>query len=307
MADASALESWTDTIYNLNRGELDAELERLAYNHFNVWTPLTGDFFPPVILRHLLSQERPRVADIATGSGVWLASLTDILPPRSELVGFDLDSRKFPPRPPTPPIPPPPVSPPLKPEQPSLDFQVHNVLTPFPKDLQGTFDLVHVRLLALGLKTNDWDVAVRNLADLLKPGGWLLWEDTAFLFIRSYPPSKAFDEWWWAYMRHSAKIGRDPFMPSGLSQKFESAGLQNCEQKIWSTWAADKTLQSHATVATRSLIRPSLAAVVQDGGAETIKTTDDIRRVEENMERDIEEKGVQLGLDFFWISGQRPL
>ncbi|KAF4838095.1 N-methyltransferase tcpN [Colletotrichum tropicale] len=298
--------SWTDTIYNLNRGDLDTELERLAFNHFNLWTPLTGDLLPPQILKHILSKERPRVADVATGSGVWLASLTEILPSRAELVGFDIDPLKFPPRPPTPPIPPPPVSPPLRPQQPSLDFRVHDVLARFPEDARGTFDLVHVRLLALGLKTDDWDVAVGNLVELVRPGGWVLWEDTADLFIRAYPPSKAYDEWWWAIMRHGARIGRDPFMPSGLSQKFENAGLQNCEQKIWSSWAADKGLQEKATAAIQKLVRPSLAAVIQDGGAETIKDSGDISRIERDIRRDVDERGVQVGLDYFWIWGQRP-
>ncbi|KAK2775673.1 methyltransferase domain-containing protein [Colletotrichum kahawae] len=297
--------SWTDTIYNLNRGDLDAELERLAFNHFNLWTPLTGDLLPPQILKHILSKERPRVADVATGSGVWLTSLTEILPQRAELVGFDIDPLKFPPRPPTPPIPAPPVSPPLRPEQPSLDFRVHDALERFPEDARGTFDLVHVRLLALGLKTDDWDVAVGNLVELVRPGGWVLWRDTADLFIRAYPPSKAYDEWWWAIMRHGARIGRDPFMPSGLSQKFENAGLQNCEQKIWSSWAADKGLQENATAAIQKLVRPSLAAVIQDGGAETIKDSEDISRIERDIMRDVDERGVQVGLDYFWIWGQR--
>ncbi|TDZ33550.1 N-methyltransferase tcpN [Colletotrichum spinosum] len=299
--------SWTpNTIYNLNRGALDAELERLAYNHFNIWVPLTGgELLPPPVLAHLESLPRPRVADVATGSGVWLTSLSETAPPRSELVGFDMDPLKFPPRPPTPPIPPPPASPPLRPEQPSTKFVVHNVLDPFPEQMRASFDVVHVRLLALGLKTREWHVAVANLAALVRDGGWVVWEDTADLYIRAYPPSKAYDEWWSANMAHGARIGRDPIMPAGLSRKFEAAGLVNCEEKIWSSWAADKTIQDNGTNAIQRLIRPSLAAVVQDGGAETIKTMDDVQRIEEGMKRDVEERGVQVGFDYFWVWGQK--
>lgn len=95
-------------------------------------------------------------------------------------------------------------------------------------------------------------------------------------------------------------------MPSGLSQKFENAGLQNCEQKIWSSWAADKGLQENATAAIQKLVRPSLAAVIQDGGAETIKDSGDISRIERDIRRDVDERDVQVGLDYFWIWGQRP-
>ncbi|KAF9881020.1 methyltransferase domain-containing protein [Colletotrichum karsti] len=303
----SHTESWTDTISNLNHRNIDDELECEAFDHFNIWTPLTGTLLPPTILKSLLSKERPRVADIGTGSGVWLTSLTDILPVRAELIGFDLDPRKFPPRPPTPPIPPPPLSPPLRPVQPSLDFRVHDVRELFPEDLRGTFDLVHVRLLALGLTTADWDVIVKNLVALLRPGGWLLWEDTSWLFIRAYPPSRAYDEWWWAIMRHGASVGRDPFIPSGLAQKFETAGLRDCDQKIWSTWAADGGLRDNTTLAVQRQVRPSLSVVIQDGGAETIKTSGDIDRIEREIMRGVEEKGVQMGLEYFWIWGQRPL
>ncbi|KAF6823009.1 methyltransferase type 11 [Colletotrichum musicola] len=303
----TAQTSETGSIYLFNRGDVDEEAERLAHNHFTIWLPLTNNaLLPPHILSHLESKEQPRVADVATGSGVWLISLAEIAPPRSELFGFDIDPLKFPPCPPTPPIPPPPSSPPLRPEQPKLDFRVHDVLKPFPEEFCGGFDLVHVRLLALGLKTAEWDVAVRNVAALLRPGGWVLWEDTADLLIRAYPPSKAYDEWWWANMRHGAKIGRDPFMPSGLAQKFQDVGLEKCEQKVWSSWAADKTTQDNGTAASLRLIKPSLGAIVRDGGAETIQTMDDVERIEREMIRDVKERGVQIGFDYFWVWGQRP-
>ncbi|KZL88062.1 methyltransferase domain-containing protein [Colletotrichum incanum] len=304
-ADGS-MASWTNTIYNLNRGSIDDELERLAYNHFNIWTPLTVDLLPPHILSSLQSQDRPRVADVATGSGVWLTSLADDLPPHSELFGFDFDKLKFPPRPPTPPIPPPPVSPPLRPEQPRLDFREQNVLEPFPGELWGTFDLVHVRLLALGLKAGDWDGVLRNLFDLLKPGGWLLWEDTGDLFMRAFPLSRAYEEFWWASMKHDTKAGRDSLMPAALLKKLQRLGFQSCEQKVWSSWAADESIQEKASRGVLRLVKPGLAAVVEDGGEETVRTMEDASRIEREMARDIEENGVRIGFHYFWNWGQRP-
>ncbi|OLN82106.1 hypothetical protein CCHL11_07657 [Colletotrichum chlorophyti] len=304
---AEAATSWTNAIYTLNRGAVDAELERLAFNHFNIWVPLTGDLLPPHILEFLLSKERPRIADVATGSGVWLSSLSEQVPPRSELYGFDLDALKFPPRPPTPPVPPPPLSPPLRPEQPRMEFQVQDVLRPFPDELSGTFDLVHVRLLALGLKVGDWDVVLKNLRALLRPGGWLLWEDTGDLFISAYPPCKAYQEWSRTTLLYDAKVGRDNLMPAALLRKLRKLGFEKCEQRIWSSWAADETLQGHSTTASVRLLRPSLTAVVEGGGVETIRTMDDVSRLEKEMKEAVEKDGIRIGFHYYWNWGQVPL
>ena len=46
-----------------------------------------------------------------------------------------------------------------------------------PQEALGTFDLVHVRLLVLVLSGHDPLVVIRRFMALLKPGGWLQWED----------------------------------------------------------------------------------------------------------------------------------
>ncbi|KAJ0166753.1 hypothetical protein CTA2_6034 [Colletotrichum tanaceti] len=305
-ASDASMASWTNTIYHLNRGSVDDELERLAYNHFNIWTPLTVDLLPPHILSSLQSQDRPRIADVATGSGVWLTSLVEDLPPHSELFGFDLDKRKFPPRPPTPPIPPPPSSPLLRPEKPRLSFLVQNVLEPFPPELRGTFDLVHVRLLATGLKAGDWDAVLANLSDLLKPDGWLLWEDTGDVFIRAFPPSRAYEDFWRACVKHDASVGRDHLMPAALLKKLRGLGFRNCEQRVWSTWAADESIQQKASMGIVRLVKPVLAAVVENGGEETVRTMEDVSRIQREMKQDVEQDGVRIGVHYYWNWGQRP-
>ena len=51
---------------------------------------------------------------------------------------------------------------------------------PAPEE-HGQYDVVHVRLLVAGMNSTDWDVAVRNLTQLLRPGGALQWEECNFL------------------------------------------------------------------------------------------------------------------------------
>ncbi|KAH8692862.1 hypothetical protein BGW36DRAFT_430607 [Talaromyces proteolyticus] len=52
---------------------------------------------------------------------------------------------------------------------------------PIIPELEGTYDLVHVRLLAMGLLQSDWRPVVSNLTCLLKPGRALQWEECNFL------------------------------------------------------------------------------------------------------------------------------
>lgn len=42
---------------------------------------------------------------------------------------------------------------------------------------EGQFDIVAVRVLHTALPHDTWDVAIRNLISLLRPGGWLQWTD----------------------------------------------------------------------------------------------------------------------------------
>lgn len=77
------------------------------------------------------------------------------------------------------------MSPSQFPSQPSqnITFSVLNILDPVPEDKQGTFDVLHLRLLVLGLPKGQWGRACKNLLQLLKPGGWLQWEEAEFAYV----------------------------------------------------------------------------------------------------------------------------
>jgi hypothetical protein len=62
----------------------------------------------------------------------------------------------------------------------SLTQDLQNLLDPVPQDKKGTFDVLHLRLLVLGLPTGQWKIACENLFQLLKPGGYLQWEEGDF-------------------------------------------------------------------------------------------------------------------------------
>lgn len=60
-----------------------------------------------------------------------------------------------------------------------------------PDHLLGQFDIVHVRLIMLVIKDNDSASVIRNLYRLLRPGGFLQWDevDSAGLYIEKTDPS----------------------------------------------------------------------------------------------------------------------
>ncbi|EMR61345.1 putative -like methyltransferase protein [Eutypa lata UCREL1] len=144
----------SDSKYLLNR---DAkESARLISQHDWLKT-LVGCNIHPAI-----STNKPalRIADIATGTAIWLLDLAQSLPSDTQFFGFDISEAQFP-------------APEARPSNVSL--HQHNVTHPFPEEYHGSFDIVAVRLITAGLRGDDWAKAVQNVSALLKPGGYLQW------------------------------------------------------------------------------------------------------------------------------------
>jgi SAM-dependent methyltransferase len=112
---------------------------------------------------HVLLPPTPKesilnVADIACGTGIWLqdvASELSIIPTsngqKRHFHGFDISDAQFPAK-----------------RGENMDFSIHDVLQPFPREEQGKYDVVQVRLLLLALKEVDISTAVQNVVQLLR-------------------------------------------------------------------------------------------------------------------------------------------
>jgi ubiquinone/menaquinone biosynthesis C-methylase UbiE len=179
-------------VYTLNTGTPGVETSRLNFQH-NVFLKMTGTLLPPHIMDSLTAPDL-KIADVACGTAVWLKALAAQFPPTATLHGFDMFTANFP-------------------EKSSLPANAQlfpqNALEPFPEACLGAYDLVHVRLLMYAFKSDEWVTAIRNLMTILKPGGWLIWEETGYTSWVTMPPSRA----WYAAlekdMEFAIKSGRD--------------------------------------------------------------------------------------------------
>ncbi|KAH8892198.1 hypothetical protein GQ53DRAFT_781410 [Thozetella sp. PMI_491] len=112
---------------------------RLIAQHY-LWKDLLGFLVHPSIPTQGVGL---KIADVATGNGIWLHDLARDSHMSVELHGFDI----------------------------SLD-QVDP-----PSQFWGYFDIVHVRLITVVIKNNDPRPVLEKLTKLLKPGGYLQWDE----------------------------------------------------------------------------------------------------------------------------------
>jgi SAM-dependent methyltransferase len=111
---------------------------------------------------------------------------------------------------------------------PNLEVRRHNILDdPLDALGPGTFDLVSSRLMLFWLPGKQ-ESAIRRMAELLRPGGWLVDEDGDWGAVAPVDPTHPLsagyhDAWrggeWWA------SRGYDPTFGRNLPALFERCGL----------------------------------------------------------------------------------
>ncbi|KAI1773802.1 S-adenosyl-L-methionine-dependent methyltransferase [Hypoxylon cercidicola] len=149
----------TDT-YTDHMTRRPSEVQRLN-DQFDLMTENIGYILHPSVTL----PPAPRIADIGTGTARFLLRLQPTYPD-ARLEGFDISSSLYPPQSTLPP---------------NVSLAELDMKQPFPEDMHGKYDLVHARMLVAAMRPSDWETAVRNLARLLKPGGFLQWEECDFL------------------------------------------------------------------------------------------------------------------------------
>lgn len=115
--------------------------------------------------------ENARVADVGTGTGIWLRELAQESPPTWDFVGLDISDAQFPQN---------------RDAKQRVTFDTLNILEPIPERFRGQFDAVHLRLLTCGLVEGQWETVAANVLQLLRPGGWIQWHESQFKDIQFF-------------------------------------------------------------------------------------------------------------------------
>ena len=143
--------------YILNR-DFTASV-RLNCQHY-IWLQELGyNLHPSVPISSL--GPNPRIADVATGTGAWLLEVARAYP-TATCDGFDISLVQAPPA----------IWLPK-----NVSFSQWDMLQPPPADRVGTYDIVHIRLVTIVIEKKDPVGAIRNLAALLKPNGYIQWDE----------------------------------------------------------------------------------------------------------------------------------
>lgn len=132
----------------------------------------SGWLLHPKVQQSVSEVEEPQIADVACGSGVWTFELAEKFP-RATVIGLDVSAKQFPPR----------WSWPKNGRLDTLDL-----CGEVPPEYRGKFDIVHCRLLLGAGPTVDAKIFTGAFLKLLKPGGWLQWQELQYPTVAAFEP-----------------------------------------------------------------------------------------------------------------------
>ena len=131
---------------------------RLNYQSY-LWRTQLGFYLHPSIPS---LKDGARIADVATGTGAWMLGLAREKTAQVRMDGMDINLAQAPPKQWLPP---------------NINLRAWDIFEDVPEDLVGQFDIVHVRLVLLVVKNKNAACVLENLRRLLKPGGYLQWDE----------------------------------------------------------------------------------------------------------------------------------
>ncbi|KAH5329308.1 hypothetical protein HBI31_009720 [Parastagonospora nodorum] len=204
-------------------GRASEEQKRLVKQH-GIWTKAIGYSLHPSIAPKL--PQNARIADVATGTGVWLQDIASVLPSTYTFHGYDISSEQYLPA----------ESLPSNVSLHFLDFK-----KPIPSELQGTYDLVNVRLITVSMGPFQiWLDTLTNIITLLKPGGCITWTDGNFLIKRGFRGASGTSSAGHALTAGQNQLNstlkkRFGFSFPDFDELFRSAGLRDVEVDVIST------------------------------------------------------------------------
>lgn len=188
-----------------------------------------------------------------------------------------------------------------------MTLTVLDAKKPLPKDLHGKYDVVHVRMLVAAMLPHEWTTVVRNLAELLKPGGFLQWEECDFVSVKYM---RNFDDSSVERARFIGNTFRDGLRErfehgwSTLPQQMRDAGLTGVLSDMVSSDRIPETRQKLTETGMRAIF--AWARLMSERGAPGSMTSDQLDELEKGAYEDIK-SGCYVRYDIHVACGQKPL
>ncbi|KAJ5873461.1 uncharacterized protein N7473_013334 [Penicillium subrubescens] len=157
-----------------------------------------------------------KIAEVGTGTAIWLFDIARQLPPTVRLFGFDISDGQFPPKK-------------LWPQNFSLG--ILDSLTKPPASLAGQFDVVHLRMWASNLRGKDTSILIShfvNPTDVVEePGGFIQWEEADLVHqLVEGPKAQEFER---RINELFGKAGLDYSWVSGLAESIQQGDFRIIE------------------------------------------------------------------------------
>ncbi|KAI0967714.1 hypothetical protein F4678DRAFT_475125 [Xylaria arbuscula] len=149
---------------------------RLHLQHYLGQNTL-GYLLDPRIEASLDASKSFSVADLGCGNAAWLVDLERDLAKKgrsARLDGFDINSVNF-------------LALAFLPE--SVTLKKLDILSGVPEELKGTYDVVHIRAFVSIIENSNVTPLLSTVLALLRPGGWIQWEESLADKFRVDAPS----------------------------------------------------------------------------------------------------------------------
>ncbi|KAI0387987.1 S-adenosyl-L-methionine-dependent methyltransferase [Hypomontagnella monticulosa] len=201
----------TQSDYVFTRDYIDNNRINLQHYH---WIEQFGYHLHPQIPT---TSSQLRIADVPTGTGVFLTDISARLPSTAQLDGLDISLK---------------ATPPAGWLPPNVSFRQWDIKQAVPDDLVEKYDAVHVRLLMFVLHDDEILGILQKFTKLLKPGGYLQWGEGDISSIRiekTHPDNKIDAITQLVKIFKSQDTRLTPTWVTKLPALMESAGLDNIQ------------------------------------------------------------------------------